>query len=145
MEEAKSSRAAASEPKPASDPVGSPQEAYERAYQEFTLARYDSALASFRDFLIHYPDSSLIPNAYFWIAECYYKMQDYAHGIESYNQVIKHYPNSGKAATALYRKALALLELNDKAAARAALRQVIADYPKSDESVRARSKLISLQ
>ena len=145
MEEARPSQAAAPVPKPMSDSAVSPKEAYERAYQEFTLARYDSALASFRDFLIKHPDSSLIPNVHFWIAECYFKMQDYAHGNESYDQVIKHHPNSGKAATALYRKAMALLEVNNKAAAKAALRQLIADYPKSDESARARTKLTSLQ
>jgi tol-pal system protein YbgF len=87
----------------------------------------------------------LIPNAYFWSGECYFKTGDYARGIESYDQVIKNYPKSAKASTALFRKALALLELKDKAAAKVALREVIANYPKTNDSERARTKLSSLQ
>jgi len=136
-------------PAPGAKPVpdaGIPdKEAYDRAYLEFTLTRYESAVASFRDFLLRYPDSSLVPNAHFWIAECYFRTHDYARGIESYEQVVERYPKSGKASAALYRKALALLELKDKAAAKTALRQLIADYPKSDESARARDKLASLR
>lgn len=124
--------------------AGTPKDAYDLAYQEYTQGRYDSALASFRNFLAQFPDSSLAPNAHFWSAECYVKGRDFTRGIESYEKVIMRYPNSGKASIALYRKALALLELNDKAAAKAALRQVIANYPKSDEFDRARAKLASL-
>lgn len=121
------------------------REAYDRAYQDFIQGRYDVALTSFRNFLHQYPDSPLIPNAYFWSGECYFKTGEYARGIESYEQVIKNYPKSAKASTALYRKALALLELKDKAAAKIALREVIAHYPKTNDSERARTKLSSLQ
>ena len=121
------------------------ESAYDIAYREFTQARYDEAMAAFRNFLVEYPDSTLVPNAHFWIGECYVRKRDYTRGIESYEQVIRQYPRSGKASAALYRKALVLLEINDRDAARAALRQLITDYPKSEESKNARTKLASLQ
>jgi tol-pal system protein YbgF len=138
-------RQAAGTPMAAAEPLVPSREAYERAYQGFIQGRYDVALTSFRNFLHQYPDSPLIPNAYFWSGECYFKTGEYARGIESYDQVIKNYPKSAKASTALYRKALALLELKDKAAAKVALREVIASYPKTNDSERARAKLSSLQ
>ncbi len=103
------------------------------------------ALTSFRSFLIKYADSPLIPNAHFWMGECYVRARDYERGLEEYERVIKSYPKSAKAATALYRKAMAFLELNNKEAARSALRQLIADYPKSADSKQAKAKLASLR
>jgi tol-pal system protein YbgF len=122
-----------------------PEAAYDHAYQEFMQNQYDSALASFQNFLSQFPDSALVPNAHFWIAECYVRKRDYARGIEAYEQVIRHYPRSGKASSALFRKAAVLLVLNDKPGAKSALHQVIADYPKSEESKQAKAKLATLQ
>jgi len=123
----------------------SDKEAYERAQQHFAQGRYDEALTSFRSFLVQYPDSSLIPNAHFWMGECYVRARDYERGLEQYEHVVKKYPKSAKAATALYRKAMAFLELNNKQAAKSALRQLIADYPRSEDSQRAKAKLASLK
>ncbi len=99
----------------------------------------------FQQFLSQYPDSNLVPNAHFWIAECYVKKRDYQRSLTAYEQVIRNHPKSGKASIALYRKALVLLELNDKPAAKTALKRLITDYPRSEESKQARIKLGSLQ
>ena len=131
--------------KPSAEAGGSPESAYEHAYQEFQQNQYENALASFRNFLSHYPDSTLVPNAHFWIAECYVKKRDYQKSLSAYEQVIRYHPRSGKASIALYRKALVLLELKDKMAARTALKKLITDYPKSEESKQARTKLATLQ
>jgi tol-pal system protein YbgF len=127
------------------DPAIPDKEAYDHAYLEFIQGRYNSAIGTLGGFLTRYPESPLVPNAHFWIAECYFRTHDYARGIEFYDHVITRYPKSGKASTALYRKALALLELKDKAAAKNTLRQLISDYPKSDDSARAQAKLSSLR
>lgn len=126
-------------------PTLSDKEAYDRAQQDYAQGRYDEALASFRLFLVQYPDSPLIPNAHFWMGECYVRARDYERGLEQYEHVVKKYPRSAKAAPALYRKAMAFLELNNKQAAKSALRQLIADYPKSEDSQRAKAKLASLK
>jgi tol-pal system protein YbgF len=125
--------------------VLSAQEMYDRAQDEYKKGRYDAAVTTFRLLLTQYPQSALVPNAHFWIAECYVKARDFRRGIEEYEQVIARYPKSGKAATALYKKASALLELNKKEAAKTALRQLIANYPESEDLQRARAKLASLK
>jgi tol-pal system protein YbgF len=141
--EAKDPSSGASRTAPA--PSLSDREAYDRAQQHYGHGRYDDALTSFRSFLVEYPDSPLIPNAHFWMGECYVRAHDYERGLEQYEHVVKKYPKSAKAAAALYRKAIAFLELNNKAAAKSALRQLIADYPKSEDTQRAKAKLASLK
>lgn len=136
---------APSVPGTAPQAVLSAQEMYDQAQGEYKKGRYDAALTAFRLFLMHYPQSSLIPNTHFWMAECYVKTHDFKRGIEEYGQVITRYPKSGKASTALYKKAIALLELKNKEAAKSALRQLIADYPQSEDFQRAHAKLASLQ
>jgi tol-pal system protein YbgF len=131
--------------KPPAEASGTPESAYEHAYQQFQQNQYENALTSFRTFMTQYPDSILVPNAHFWIAECYVKKRDYQRSLNAYEEVIRNHPRSGKASIALYRKALVLLELNDKPAARTALKKLIVDYPKSEESKQARTKLASLQ
>ena len=129
----------------APDAVLPAKEAYERAQGQYAKGQYDVALTSFKLFLVQYPGSPLIPNAHFWMAECYFRTRDYQRGIEEYEQVVKNYPKNEKASRALYRKAMAFLELNDTTAAKATLRQLIADYPKSEDSKQARTKLASLK
>jgi tol-pal system protein YbgF len=139
------SRPAAGGPRASPKAVMSAQEMYDRAQDEYKKGRYSAAVTAFRMVLTQYPQSSLVPSAHFWIAECYVKTRDFGRGIEEYEQVITRYPKSGKAATALYKKAAALLELNKKEAAKTALRQLIANYPESEDFQRARIKLASLK
>jgi len=133
-------------PKPAPAAALLPaKDAYDRAQSQYGKGQYDIALTSFKLFLIQYPGSPLVPNAHFWMAECYYRTRDYGRGIEEYEQVVKNYPKSEKAPRALYRKAMAFLELNDKDAAKTTLRKLIAGYPNSEDSKQARTKLASLK
>ena len=87
-------------------PTLSDKDAYDRAQQQYAQGRCNVALTSFRLFLIQYPDSLLVPNAHFWMAQCYVRTRDYERGLEEYEHVIKNYPKSVKAATALYQKAI---------------------------------------
>lgn len=138
-------RPAGAAPRTTPESALSAKDAYDRAQGQYGKGQYDIALTSFKLFLIQYPDSSLAPNAHFWMAECYFRTRDYERGIEEYEQVVKNYPKSEKASRALYRKAIAFLELNDTNAARTTLRQLIAAYPNSEDSKQARVKLASLK
>jgi len=119
--------------------------AYNQAQQQYKDKQYEGATTSFQQFLARYPDSSLVPNAQFWLAECYVRTRDYARSLEAYEQVVTAYPIHEKATRALYRKAMAFLEMQDKEAARTTLRRLIADYPTSEDAQQARTKLGALK
>ena len=100
----------------------------------------------FQQFLIQYPDSNLVSNAHFWIAECYVKKHDYPRSLTAYGGFIRNHPKSGKALPLRsIERPWFSLELNDKPAAKTALKRLITDYPKSEESKQARIKLGSMQ
>jgi tol-pal system protein YbgF len=120
-------------------------------------ARYDRLLAMFRDgdlegarqgftgFLSEYPNSSLAPNARFWLGESYYGKKDFQKAIDAYDKVEIDYPSSEKVPAALLKKGYAYLAMKDMKRAHSAFRQVMTLYPGSAEAGRASDKLVQLK
>ena len=120
-------------------------------------ARYDRLLTMFRDgdlegarqgftgFLSEYPNSSLAPNARFWLGESYYGKKDFQKAIDAYDKVEIDYPSSEKVPAALLKKGYAYLAMKDMKRAHSAFRQVMTLYPGSAEAGRASDKLAQLK
>jgi tol-pal system protein YbgF len=120
-------------------------------------ARYDRLLAMFRDgdlegarqgftgFLSEYPNSSLAPNARFWLGESYYGRKDFQRAIDAYDRVENDYPGSEKVPAALLKKGYAYLAMKDMKRASSAFKQVVSLYPRSVEAGRASDKLEQLK
>ncbi|MBX3320339.1 MAG: tol-pal system protein YbgF [Nitrospira sp.] len=120
-------------------------------------ARYDRLLTMFRDgdlegarqgfagFLSEYPNSSLAPNARFWLGESYYGKKDFQKAIDAYDKVEIDYPSSEKVPAALLKKGYAYLAMKDLKRAHSAFRQVMTLYPGSAEAGRASDKLAQLK
>jgi tol-pal system protein YbgF len=119
--------------------------------------RYDRLLAMFRDgdlegarqgftgFLSEYPNSSLAPNARFWLGESYYGRKDFQKAIDAYDRVESDYPGSEKVPAALLKKGYAYLAMKDMKRASSAFKQVVTLYPRSVEAGRASDKLEQLK
>lgn len=120
-------------------------------------ARYDRLLTMFRDgdlegarqgfagFLSEYPNSTLAPNARFWLGESYYGKKDFQKAIDAYDKVEIDYPSSEKVPAALLKKGYAYLAMKDMKRAHSAFRQVMMLYPGSAEAGRASDKLAQLK
>src|SRR5574343_950903 len=63
--------AGAAPAKPAGDPAKEGQE-YEAALNQFKAGKYKEAAAGFGTFVQKYPDSSLAPNAQYWLGNAWY-------------------------------------------------------------------------
>ncbi len=122
-------------------PPATPEEAYKRAYDNFTKGEIKSAKEGFKKFLETYPQSKLAENAHYWLGECYFTEKKYEEAILEFDEVIKKYPKGNKVADALYRQGIAFLEMKDTINAKLILREVIKRYPKSEQAARARKKL----
>lgn len=141
---------APSQESPKSEPLPSNADTPDRA-------RYDRLLAMFRDgdlegarqgftgFLSEYPNSSLAPNARFWLGESYYGKKDFQKAIDAYDKVEIDYPSSEKVPAALLKKGYAYLAMKDMKRAHSAFRQVMTLYPGSAEAGRASDKLAQLK
>ena len=114
---------------------------YRRALALVRQNEYDRAVQLFREFLRANPNSPLVPNAHYWIGECYFVLGDYSQAILQFNEVRQQYPKSDRVPPALLKIGLAFLGMGNKREARIAFQKVVNDYPSSPEAAQAREKL----
>jgi tol-pal system protein YbgF len=122
-------------------PASSPDEAYNKAYDQFKKGNIEGAKAGFKKFLEVNPKSKYTENAHFWLGECYFSEKKYEEAILEFDEVIKKYPKGNKVSDALFRQGMAFLEMKDSINAKLILKEVIKRFPKSDQAARARKKL----
>ena len=118
---------------------------YDRLLTMFRDGDLDGARQGFAGFLSEYPNSSLAPNARFWLGESYYGKKDFQKAIDAYDKVEIDYPSSEKVPAALLKKGYAYLAMKDLKRAHSAFRQVMTLYPGSAEAGRASDKLAQLK
>ncbi len=131
--------------KPVQAPAGGESAAYQSAYARL-IKQGDAAgaVAEFQSFLQAYPDSSLAPNAWYWLGESYYISKEYALALKSFGILGERFGASGKAPDAKLKAAYCLIELKQVEQGRKALEQVVALYPQHPVAEMARSRLRGL-
>lgn len=109
------------------------QDAYREAYAKVKAQQFNAAIQAFNAFLADYPDSSLVPNAYYWLGELHLveSPQNLAGAEQAFNTLLKNYPLHNKAPDALYKLGRVEFLKGNKARARELLQQVIDDYGSS--------------
>ena len=118
---------------------------YERLLALFREGDLDGARQGFATFLRDYQNSSLSPNARFWLGESHYGKKDYRQAIDSYDRVELDFPQSEKVPSAILKKGYAYLAMKDKKRASSAFKQVVTLYPRSPEAGKASDKLSQLK
>ncbi len=114
---------------------------YEEAYQTFKSGQYEKARGEFEEFIRKYPKDTLTDNAFFWVAETYYKEKNYEEAIIAYETMIKKFPKSPKVPGSLLKQAFAFLELPDKKTGKVILEHLVERFPDSTEAALAKRKL----
>lgn len=118
---------------------------YDRLLSMFRDGDFEGARQGFTSFLSEYPNSSLAPNARFWLGESYYGKKDFQKAIDAYDKVEIDYPSSEKVPAALLKKGYAYLAMKDMKRASSTFNQVVTLYPRSTEAGRASDKLAQLK
>ncbi len=109
-------------------PDGSDRDNYQAAFELLKEERYDMAAASFGLFLTAFPDSGLVDNAQYWLAESYYASNDFEQALLDFQVVIDKYPRSSKVPDALLKMGLCNYNLQRWDAARVTLTRVQQEY-----------------
>jgi tol-pal system protein YbgF len=122
-----------------------PTEAYNLAYNDYIKGNYDLALVGFQNYIAQFPDTSLSPDAHYWIGQIHYTRKDYRKAIETFDLVVQKYPKSDVVAKSLLQEGLSYLELGDKTRSKTYLKRVVQDYPFSEESKLAKNRLAELR
>ena len=126
--------------KPAIDPAREDQD-YEAALNQFKAGKYKEAATSFGGFVQKYPDSSLAPNAQYWLGNAWYAQRDCKRAIEAQSVVTTKYAESQKAPDAWLAIATCQQELGNSKGAKHSLETVLAKYPSAAAAETARQRL----
>jgi tol-pal system protein YbgF len=120
------------------------QSAYNAAFEKLKAGNYSEAIVAFQAFMNHYPSSSLLDNAQYWIGEAYYVTRDYEHAARAFGTVGERWPTSRKAPDALLKLGYTQAEQKHLTAARTTLAQVVERYPGTDAAHLAQDRLQKL-
>lgn len=114
---------------------------YLKAFGLYSANNFVAAIESFNTFLKNNLQSEYLPNALYWIGECYYSLSDFAKAKEAFLKVTEVYPNSPKTPDALLKLGYTYAALKDKDAATGIFEKTITLYPGSSAAKKARERL----
>jgi tol-pal system protein YbgF len=141
--------AAAQPPAPPSAPAATADQAgetrlYQSALDQFKLGNYPMAVSAMQGFLVAYPNSSLAPNAQYWVGMAHSGQRDYKSAIAAQRKLLAAWPDSEKAPDALLSIASSQETMGDRRSAQKTLEEVIARYPKSSAAASAKQRLAAV-
>lgn len=119
--------------------------AYDAAYGHVRQREFDRAETALELFLRDHANSSLVPNAWYWLGEVKLAQGKVEAAGSAFNQVLTAYPGNAKAADALYKLAVLADRGGDRAMARQLMQRVQNEYPQSSAAGLARSFLSTQQ
>lgn len=123
---------------------GDPQADYQHAFSALRNGDFAAASRLFNAFISQYPNTSLTPNAYYWLGESYYGTQNYQVALQTFQTLLKRFPDDAKAPGALLKVGYCQYELKQWDQARATLNQVRQQYPDTQEARLAEGRLRAL-
>lgn len=108
--------------------IDNDRDAYKFAFGLLEEGRYGEASGAFERFVATYPDSALVDNAQYWLAEALYVERDYERALTEFNHVLEEHPQSRKVPDALLKIGYAQYELGRWADSRASLERVVSEH-----------------
>jgi len=103
--------------------------AYNNAYRDFQTKKDDQAIEEFAQYLKYAPQSENAPNAQFYIAQVYYRGEQFDDAAKAFDLVLEKYPANSKTMEAQYMKACSLMKAKHNTDAGAEFKAFIAKYP----------------
>ena len=125
---------------PTGDPAKEGQE-YEAALNQFKASKYKEAATGFAAFVQKYPDSTLAPNAQYWLGNAWYAQRNCNKAIEAQSVVTTKYAVSAKAPDAWLAIATCQQELGNTTGAKRSLESLVAKYPTAPAAETAQQRL----
>ncbi len=122
-------------------PGGTDRANYQAAFELLKQGRYDQAAIALQQFMVAFPNSELLDNAQYWLAETHYVTQQYNDALPAFQAVVDRYPDSRKIPDALLKIGYCNYELKRMSAAERALQAVVADYPETTAARLASQRL----
>jgi TolA-binding protein len=110
---------------------------YEAGLANFTHGEYEKSLANFSQIAVTGRPSELVPNAYYWMGECYFAMQRYPDALPYFEYTTKEGP-SFKRESAFYKLARANYSMGNTQVSGMWYERLMTEYPKSTYGAKLR-------
>lgn len=115
--------------------------AYQAALQTLRSGQYEQAIIALSSFPQQYPQSSYLPNVYYWQGEAHYVVRQFEQAITAFQLVLDQYPDSNKVADSLLKRGFSEYELGQTDKAQTTLNSVLQQYSDSSAARLARVRL----
>ncbi len=103
---------------------------YHAAMADFEKNELKSSLTKFQKFIKEHPESTLVANANFWIAEIHFKQKNHTKALEQFINTQKTFPKNNKSEEIHLKIAMCLGNLQKTTKACEAFDKLIAKQPK---------------
>lgn len=113
---------------------------YEAALNLFKANKIKDAAQALDSFVKTYPDSTLTPNAQYWLGNAHYSLRDCKKAIDAQRVVVTKWPQHPKAPDALANIVTCQQELGDAKGAKATTDTLLAKYPDSPAAQAAKKR-----
>jgi tol-pal system protein YbgF len=111
--------------------TGTVQTTYNNALDDYYNRDFDKAIAKFNQIITQHPRSTLADNSQYWLAECYYGLEDYHRAIEEFRKVFS-YADTEKDDDAQLKLGFCYTNIGDATQALAEFRKLVNLYPDSE-------------
>ena len=117
---------------------------YQRAFNLLRQGKYGSAVTGLQGFIQKYPQSSLVPDAYYWLGQAQYVLGQNDAALKSLHTVEAQFSQSSKAPEAMLRMAEIYQAVGQSGKARTVLSKIISQYPSTPSAQKAEAQLQAL-
>jgi tol-pal system protein YbgF len=118
-----------------------PSQAFHFAYQNYLEGHYGLALSAFQQFIVDFPDSSVIPQAYYYLGECYEQQGNVEEVKRVLEIIIEVHRKSRQVPAALFKLGTLMEKEGNSYKAKEYWDKLIKDYRGSPEAKLASSQI----
>ena len=112
------------------------KEAYDKAYAQLKDGKYPEAEQSFLSFMENYPDSKLLGNANYWLAETYYARSKWAEASGLFADGFTKFKDNAKAPDSMLKLGLTMSKMGKTQEACTALKGVLGEFKNLSDNLK---------
>lgn len=116
------------------------KEAYDKAYAQLKDGKYDQAEQSFLSFMETYPNSSLLGNANYWLAETYYARSKWAEASGLFADGFTKHKDNIKAPDSMFKLGMTMKQMGKNKEACAAFKGLAGEFKNLSDNLKKRSE-----
>ncbi len=121
------------------------REVYDTGFRALKQGKYEDAISTFTALVDNYPQSELVDDALYWIAEANYVTKKHDVALQGFEQIIRDYPDNRRAAEAMLKIAIIYADQENYEQAENYLLEVMERYPASRSAFNANRRLNKLK